>query len=254
MMRRKPTEAGFDVLPAVDIRGGRVVRLVGGDFARETVYSDDPVAVASRFVSEGARWLHVVDLDGAQDPAARQGELVAAVIAGVGEQAQVEVAGGIRDERAAASVLAAGAARVVLGTAALHHQGLVTRLVAAHGRERVAAALDVRAGIALGHAWQPDSPGRGVAQALVALAEAGVTTFEVTAIDRDGTLAGPDLGLLERLVALGRGRVIAAGGIASLADLRAVRARGCAGAIVGRALYEGRIGLADALALEEGWR
>lgn len=252
MLTRKPTESGFEVLPAVDIRGGRVVRLLGGDFARETVYGDDPVAVARSFAREGARWIHVVDLDAARDPAARQSELVAAVIAGVGERAQVEVAGGIRDERAAASVLTAGAARVVVGTAALRDPGFAARLVATHGTERVAVALDVRAGIAFGHAWRLDSPGLGAADAMAALVDAGVTNFEVTAIDRDGTLTGPDLGLLERMIALGRGRVIASGGIASLADLRAVRAAGCAGAIVGRALYEGRLELADALAVEEG--
>jgi phosphoribosylformimino-5-aminoimidazole carboxamide ribotide isomerase len=252
MLRRNPDEAGFDVLPAVDVRGGRVVRLVGGDFDRETVYGDDPVAVATSFASAGARWIHLVDLDAARDPAARQSELIAAVVAGVGERSQVEVAGGIRDERAAASALAAGAARVVVGTAALRDPDFAARLVAAHGPERVAVALDVRAGLAFGHAWRLYSPGRGAAQALAALADAGVTTFEVTAIDRDGSLAGPDLGLYERLIALGRGRVIASGGIASLADLRAVRARGCAGAIVGRALYEGRLALADALAVGAG--
>jgi phosphoribosylformimino-5-aminoimidazole carboxamide ribotide isomerase len=252
MLTRKPTEAAFEVLPAIDIRGGRVVRLVGGNFARETVYGEDPVAVAESFAREGARWLHVVDLDAARDPAARQGEVVSAVIAGVGERVQVEVAGGIRDEQAAASVLAEGAARVVVGTAALHDPGFVARLVAAHGTDRVVVALDVRAGIAFGHAWRLGSPGRAVVQALAALGDAGVTTFEVTAIDRDGTLAGPDLGLLELLIAQGRGRIIASGGIASLADLRAVRARGCAGAIIGRALYEGRFELADALAVEKG--
>ncbi|HYN48632.1 MAG TPA: 1-(5-phosphoribosyl)-5-[(5-phosphoribosylamino)methylideneamino] imidazole-4-carboxamide isomerase [Candidatus Nanopelagicales bacterium] len=237
----------FDILPAIDLRGGRVVRLVRGDFDRETVYSDDPVEVAARFVEDGARWLHVVDLDGARDPAGGQAGLVQAIVGRVGESAQVEVAGGLRDEVSAAAMLAAGAARVVVGTAALRDPTFARRLVDRHGPDRVAVALDIRHGHAVGHGWLPGGPGVPVGEAVAALAAAGVRIFEVTAIDRDGTLTGPDLALLGRLVDLGRGAVIASAGISTTDDVRAVRRLGCTGAIVGRALYEGRFTIRAAM-------
>jgi phosphoribosylformimino-5-aminoimidazole carboxamide ribotide isomerase len=248
MASRKRDEHPFELLPAIDLRGGRVVRLIRGDFAQETIYGDDPVAVATRFVDEGARWLHVVDLDGARDPAARQLDVVAAIVTGVGERARVEIAGGLRTEASVGEVLAAGAARAVIGTAALADPGLAGRLVAAHGNQRIVVALDVRDGLAVGHGWSPGTPGVPVAEALARLEASGVTTFEVTAIDRDGTLHGPDLDLLAALVALLRGTIVASAGISSLDDLRAVRDLGCAGAIVGRALYEGHVRLAEAVA------
>ncbi len=251
-LRKHRRVSSFEVLPAIDLRGGRVVRLLRGDFDSETAYDDDPVEVARGFVAEGAPWLHVVDLDGARNPAARQVAMVAAIVAGVGERARVEVAGGLRDEAAVEAVLRAGAARAVVGTAALRDPGFAARLVAAHGGDRIAAAIDVRDGQAVGHGWQPGAPGVPVETALHRLARAGISTFEVTAIDRDGTLEGPDLQLLARVVALGHGAVIASAGIASLADVRAVAALGCRGAIVGRALYEGRLGLREALAEAAG--
>lgn len=252
MASRKPVSGAFNVLPAIDLRGGRVVRLLRGDFARETGYGDDPVAIAERFVDEGARWLHVVDLDGARDPAKRQRDLVAAIVAGVGDRARVEVAGGLRDERAVGSALATGAARAVVGTAVIADPALAGRLVATHGAARIAVALDVRDGLAVGHGWRPGAPGVRAAEAMAHLADVGVTTFEVTAIDRDGTLGGPDLALLGALADLGRRDVIASAGVSSADDLRAVRALGCRGAIVGRALYEGRLTVAEAIAATGG--
>ncbi len=247
MTKGKPASQAFEVLPAIDVRGGRVVRLMRGDFRRETVYALDPAEVAERFVEVGARLLHVVDLDGARDPGARQVRAVARVVERVGERARVEVAGGLRYESSVAEILGAGAARVVLGTAALGDPAFVGRLVASHGPSRVLVALDVRNGLAVGHGWRAGGDGVPVGTALESLADAGVEVFEVTAIDRDGTLEGPDLDLLARLVGSGRGAIVASAGIASVADLRAVREIGCAGAIVGRALYDGRLDLAAAL-------
>jgi phosphoribosylformimino-5-aminoimidazole carboxamide ribotide isomerase len=237
----------FELLPAIDLHEGGVVRLLRGDFARATSYPGDPTTVAAGFVRLGARWLHVVDLDGARDPAARQVEEIRAIVAGVGESARVEVAGGLRDQVSVAAMLAAGAARVVVGTAALRDPAFVRRLVDRHGPHSVAVALDVRDGLAIGQGWLPGSAGLPVEDAVTSLADAGVTTFEVTAIERDGTLAGPDLALLRRVIALGRGAIIASAGIATIGDLGAVRALGCTGAIVGRALYEGRFTLEEAL-------
>lgn len=238
----------FELLPAIDLQGGRVVRLLRGDFGAVTTYADDGPAAADAFVGRGARWLHVVDLDGARDPRARQVDLVAAIVARVGERARIEVAGGLRDERAVDACLRAGAARVVVGTAALRDPAFAGRLVGQFGARRIVVALDVREGLAVGQGWVPGAEGVAVADALERLADEGVRIFEVTAIDRDGTLDGPDLAMLRGLVRRARGELIASAGVASAADITAVRALGCAGAIVGRALYEGRVTLEDALA------
>jgi phosphoribosylformimino-5-aminoimidazole carboxamide ribotide isomerase len=237
----------FELLPALDLRGGRVVRLRGGDFGAETIYGEDPQAVARGFVDDGAGWLHIVDLDGARDGGQAQGELVRAVVAAVGEGAACEVAGGLRARASVASALAAGASRVVIGTAALSRAGFAADLVRTFGAVRIVVALDVRDGQAVGEGWRDGAPGVPVEAALARLAGEGATIFEVTAIDRDGGLGGPDLELLRRMVALDLGRIIASGGIRSVDDLLAVRSIGCSGAIVGRALYDGSLDLAMAL-------
>jgi phosphoribosylformimino-5-aminoimidazole carboxamide ribotide isomerase len=242
------TSATFDLFPAIDLRGGRVVRLVEGDFDRETAYSDDPVSVATDFAAAGASWLHVVDLDAAKSGKGSELGTVEAILAAVGHRLRVQVAGGVRSETAAAARLDAGAARIVVGTAALRDPSFARRLVERFGPERVVAAVDVRDGRALGDGWVPGATGVDATTALRRLADASVTTFAVTGIDRDGRLEGPDLRLLIRMVALGRGAIIASGGIATADDIERVRAIGCAGAIVGRALYDGRIDLPAALA------
>jgi phosphoribosylformimino-5-aminoimidazole carboxamide ribotide isomerase len=193
----------------------------------------------------------VVDLDGARSGQPAHGAVIAAIVAAVGDRTQVEVAGGLRDAAAVALALALGAARAVLGTAALRDPLFAGRLIATHGVDRVAVAIDVRDGIAIGHGWAKDAAGVGPTAAIERLADVGVTIFEVTAIERDGLLEGPDLPLYERLVALGVGTIIASGGIATVEDLRDIREVGCRGAIVGRALYEGRLKVSDALAPDE---
>jgi phosphoribosylformimino-5-aminoimidazole carboxamide ribotide isomerase len=240
--------SAFELLPAIDLRGGRVVRLVEGDFARETAYSDDPVGVARQFAGGGASWIHVVDLDGAKAGEPAQAATIRAIVEAVEGRARCQVAGGLRSEAAVAAALEAGAARVVVGTAAIRDPAFAGRLVARHGPHRIVAALDVRDGLALGEGWRPGAPGMRPADAVAALSDEGVATFAVTAIERDGRLEGPDLDLLASLIALDRGRVIASGGIGSLDDLRRVRAVGCTGAIVGTALYEGKLDLAGAIA------
>ena len=237
----------FEILSAIDLRGGRVVRLEQGDFERATTFSDDPVAVARSFVGDGARWLHVVDLDGARTGVSAHTAVIRDLVDAVGDRAAVEVAGGLCTEASVAAALAAGAARAVVGTAALRDPAFAGRLVTTHGPQRIAVAIDVRDGLALGEGWRAGAAGIRAEEALATLADQGVTTFEATAIERDGLLGGPDLDLLGRLVGLDRGDVIASGGIASLEDIRAVRALGCAGAILGRALYEGRIDLGQAM-------
>lgn len=242
-----PTD--FQLLPAIDLRGGNVVRLSEGDFAGETVYGSDPAEFARGFAAAGARWIHIVDLDGAKDGARRQTEVVARIVAAVGESAASEVAGGLRDEEAVDAALSAGAARAVVGTAALRDPAFVGRLVARFGAERIAIALDVRDGLAVGQGWVPGASGVPVEEALTTLADRGARTFVVTAIERDGLLTGPNLDLLGGMVALDRGAIIASAGVSSLADISAVRALGCSGVIIGRALYEGRLDLAAAVRL-----
>jgi phosphoribosylformimino-5-aminoimidazole carboxamide ribotide isomerase len=237
----------FELLPAIDLRAGRVVRLQQGDFTRETAYSDDPVAVARGFVDGGARWLHVVDLDGARSGVPAHGDVVRAIIAAVGDRAAVEVAGGLRDETAVDAILDAGAGRVVVGTAALRDPAFAGRLVERHGAKRVVAAVDVRDDQAVGEGWAVDAAGLDAETAMRRLADAGIGTFEVTAVARDGLGTGPDLDLYRRLVDLDPGAIVASAGIASLEDLAAVRTIGCSGAIVGRALYDGSLDLGAAI-------
>lgn len=237
----------FEILPAIDLRGGRVVRLRQGDFARETAYSDDPLAVARAFAAAGAAWLHVVDLDGAREGEPAQLGLVSSIVAEVHGYTRVETGGGLRTPEAVAGALGTGCARVAVGTAVLRDPAFAASIVARHGSSRIVASIDVRDGLAMGEGWRTGAPGIPAGDAVAMLAGAGVTTFEVTAIDRDGLLGGPDLALLRSLVALGRGRIIASGGVSSLADVLAVQAAGCGGAIVGRAIYEGRMDLEEVL-------
>ncbi len=248
----------FTVLPAIDLRGGHVVRLRQGDFAREAVYGDDPVGVACGFAAAGARWIHVVDLDGARAGERRQAAVVARIVPALESRVQdgangretprVQVAGGIRTAAAVADALAGGASRVVLGTAALADPEFAAAAVRRHGSRRIAVALDVRDDHAVGDGWVEGGPAVPMADALAAITAAGVTTIIVTAIERDGLLGGPDLALLERCVRSTTSAVVASGGIRSVADLEAVRRIGCAGAIVGRAIYDGRLDFAAALA------
>jgi phosphoribosylformimino-5-aminoimidazole carboxamide ribotide isomerase len=235
----------FELLPAIDLRGGRVVRLQQGDFARETSYGTDPLKVAADFAAADATWLHVVDLDGARAGEPRQTALLAAIVDAVGHRVRVEAGGGLRTIGAITLALEAGAARVAVGTALLRDPALAGTLVARVGPSRLAASIDVRDGLAVGDGWRPGASGLEAAEAIAMLAAAGIATFEVTAIDRDGLLGGPDLDLLRSLADLGLGRIIASGGVASIDDVLAVRSAGCDGAIVGRALYEGRVGLAE---------
>jgi phosphoribosylformimino-5-aminoimidazole carboxamide ribotide isomerase len=239
----------FELLPAIDLRGGQVVRLSEGDFSRETVYGSDPAAVAEAFAEAGARWIHIVDLDGARDGQRRQTQTVERIVAAVGERVACEVAGGLRDEDAVERALAAGAARVVVGTAALREPDLVGRLVTRFGAGQIAIALDVREGLAVGHGWAPGTPGLAAAHVLADLADRGARTFVVTAIARDGLLSGPDLELLRAMVEQARGDVIASAGVTTLEDIQAVREIGCTGAVIGRAIYEGRLDLAAAIRL-----
>jgi phosphoribosylformimino-5-aminoimidazole carboxamide ribotide isomerase len=243
-----------DLFPAIDLRGGRCVRLTQGDFARETVYGDDPVAQARSFADAGAPWVHVVDLDAARtgDPVNRP--VVAAVAAALGSSAggtPVQSGGGVRDDAAADALFAAGVARVVVGTAALDSPDWVRRLAARHPGG-VAVGLDARGRDVAVRGWVEGS-GQDLVDVARRFEDAGVAALVVTEIGRDGTLAGPDLDQLASVLEATAVDVVASGGVGTLDDLRALAGlsaggRRLAGAIVGRALYEGAFTLTDALA------
>lgn len=241
----------MELIPAIDLLGGRVVRLAEGDYGRVTGYGDDPVAVARAWVGEGATRLHLVDLDGARAGRPVQAATIARIATAVGVRCQV--AGGLRHEDAVREALGAGADRVVLGSALVRDPSLAATLVARHGPDALVAAIDVRDGRALGDGWVPGAAAAPAETLVAMLAARGVRWFAVTAIARDGLLSGPDLPLIERAArAAPEARIIASGGIASLADIAAVRDLGCAAAILGRTLYEGLVRLPDALAVAAG--
>ena len=235
----------FTVFPAVDISDGKCVRLMQGRFGTETVYSDDPVKVALGFCSAGARWLHIVDLDGARhgDPINR--ELVLEVVRRAA--CPVQAGGGIRTIDDVEEIIAAGANRAVMGTAALEDPDEVRAACARYG-ERIAVSLDARNDELAAHGW---TVGTGVPllDAVELFQDAGVSAFIYTDVGRDGTMAGPDMEGLTRICEATERPIIASGGIASLEDLRAVarlKPIGIAGAIVGRAFYEHKFGVGEA--------
>jgi phosphoribosylformimino-5-aminoimidazole carboxamide ribotide isomerase len=232
-----------ELYPAVDVQGGRVVRLRQGAADDATAYADDPVAVAQGFARGGARWVHFVDLDrafGRGDNRALAQSFLAA--AGV----PVQVGGGLRTPEAIEEMLAWGATRVVIGTKAATDPELVERLLAHHGPERLAIGIDAKHGQVAVRGWTEvfDLTALQLAERVRAQ---GARTVIYTDVARDGMLTGPDVGGARALSELGLD-VIASGGVASLDDLRAIRAAGLAGAIIGRALYEGRFTLREALA------
>ena len=244
----------MDLYPAIDLRGGRVVRLAQGEAARQTVYGDDPAAQAIRFAEAGARWIHVVDLDrafgrGDNDVA------ITAIVEAVVNRARVQVGGGVRTVERARRLVSQGVSRVVVGTAAVDQPSFLDELVAAIGGGQLAVGIDARAGLVALRGWVETSPVRAIDLA-ARVATQGVGTVIYTDIARDGMLGGPDIdGSLAIAAALGPAgvsRLIVSGGIARLEELRAVARAGFAGTIVGRALYEGRFTLAEALVTVAG--
>ena len=245
---------GFEVYPAIDLRDGRCVRLYQGDYARETVYGDDPPGQARRFADAGAAWVHVVDLDAARSGEPRNRPVVASVAGALPAGVGVQCGGGVRSVEAAEALFAAGVRRVVVGTAALEQPGLVAELAdrgGAHRGGEVAVGLDVRGREVALRGWERGS-GLDVAEALARFERLDVAAFVVTQIAVDGTLEGPDLALYRSLLALTPTPVVASGGVGSLAHIAALRdieerGRRLAGVIVGRALYDGAFTLEEAL-------
>ncbi len=235
----------MELFPAIDIRAGRVVRLSQGEAGRETSYHDDPVAQAERFIAAGARWLHLVDLDRAFGTGDNL-EVLARLAAGAAGRVHIQVGGGIRSLEALHAVLDLGIGRAVLGTAAVIDPELVPQAIAAAGPDRIAIGLDTRQGRVAIRGWVETTELYADDLCRRVLRE-GARTIIYTDVSRDGMLTGPDLEGAIRLQGLGAA-VIASGGVATLDDLRAVKAAGLSGAIVGRALYEGQFTPEEALA------
>ena len=233
--------------PAIDIRDGKAVRLVQGDYERETRYDDDPVVAARRWADGGARWLHVVDLDGARAGEPVNLEHVRRIVAAVG--IPVQLGGGLRDSKKVEDAFSSGAERVVLGTAAVRDPEMAAAIAAAHG-DRVIASVDSRSGEVAAEGWT-ESSGLGTAEVVSALSERGIARFVYTPVDVDGLMEGPDLDSLREVAKATGGELIYSGGVGSLEHLRSLGELGLQnleGVIVGRALYEGRFTVAEAQA------
>ncbi len=238
--------------PAIDIRGGQAVRLLRGDYERETAYDADPLDAATRWASDGAKFLHVVDLDGAKAGSPQNLEVVRRISAGV--DCPVQLGGGLRDTESVAAAFKAGVERVVIGTAALRDPSFLAAALKSYG-QRIAVSIDARGGEVSLAGWT-EAGGRDAAEAVAELTGRGVYRFLFTPIEVDGTMEGPGLEELARVAAATDAAVIYSGGVGELSDLEelARRApRNVEGVIVGRALYEGRFRVAQAnLALERG--
>jgi len=229
------------VIPAIDVRAGRAVRLLRGNPNEETAYDDDPVEVAVRFQEEGARRLHVIDLDAALDEGANRDtirDICRSVVL------PVQVGGGIRTLEDVAAVLEIGAGRAILGTSAALDPGFVARAVEEFA-ERILVAVDVRGGHAMVKGWREEGP--PVEEAIPALNDAGTPRYLVTAIARDGTLDGPDLRLYRQVLGLTDRPIIASGGVRSADDIWALRDAGCEAAVTGKALYEKTLKLSQVI-------
>ncbi len=243
--------SGFTVYPAIDLRAGKVVRLAQGDLARTTVYGDDPVAMAKRWQAAGAEWIHVVNLDGAFGYESVPNLQALISILSVGPK--IQFGGGLRDIESVRQVMELGVARAVIGTAAVKSPGLVDAALAEFGPERIAVGIDAKGGWVRIEGWAEEAEVTAVELAQK-LNGQGVKTVVCTDVARDGIGVGVNV---EATVALAKRsglEVIASGGVAGIEDVRRVREAGLAGVIIGRALYEGKIDLAEAIKLITDWR
>lgn len=233
----------MEIIPAVDIRDGKCVRLAQGDYARETVFGDDPIAMARQWAAQGATRIHVVDLDGARSGVASNAPIVQAIARGV--SVPVQTGGGMRSMEALRSMLDAGLDRVVLGTAAVKDPAFLAAAIADAG-DRLIVSVDAREGRVALEGWTEATDLDSLAF-VQQLAAQGVVRVVYTDILRDGVTDGPNLEMYQRLVAQTSVRIISAGGVTSVDDLRRLAATGIEGAIVGRAIYTGDVRLPEAL-------
>lgn len=236
----------FTIYPAIDMRGGKCVRLLQGDYDKETVYGDSPFEMAKKFVDQGAAWIHMVDLDGAKDGMRINDRYV--LEAAQKLPAKVQVGGGIRSEQDVIHYLENGVDRVIIGSMAVSNPDLVLELIRTYG-SKIAVGLDAKDGYVAVHGWLETSQIKAV-ELGKRLAEGGVETFIFTDIATDGMLSGPNIEAAVELAKATGKQVIASGGVRSLSDLQALKAyenEGVSGAIVGKAIYTGQFSLQEAL-------
>ena len=233
----------MDIIPAIDIRAGRCVRLYQGDYQQEIVLGGDPATAALTWHSRGARWLHIIDLDGAEAGKPKNTKVVEKILKESG--LLVELGGGIRQEEVAGEMLRLGVSRIILGTAAIENRELVKKLCQQFG-EAIAVSIDARDGKIAIHGWQKNTVVE-VLQLGREMAELGVRRFIHTDIKRDGTLAGPNFDMIDRLLRETDIPVIVAGGISRLEHLQRLKELGVEGVIIGKALYTGDIDLGEAI-------
>lgn len=237
----------FTIYPAIDIRGGKCVRLVQGDYARETVYNDSPLQAALDWEQQGGQWIHLVDLDGAKAGAPVNHELIGEIARSV--KVPVQTGGGLRTVKDVEKLLQLGVSRVIIGTAAIEDRPFVEQVLKSYG-EQVAIGIDARNGYVATRGWLETSEVKAEELA-VQLAELGAKTFIFTDISRDGMMQGPNVEAIVALARVSGQSVIASGGVSKFEDLEKLAAHtadGVGGAIVGKALYTGSIVLKDALA------
>ncbi len=234
----------MEVIPAIDLIDGRCVRLVQGDYSKQTVYSDDPVEVALRWESLGASRIHVVDLDGARLGAPANLDVVGRIASTV--SVPIQMGGGVRSIDAARAVIESGVRRVMLGTVAVREPEVVVSARSEFGEDAVVVAVDSRDGCVSVSGWTSESRIRAT-DLLRRMSHAGVKTFLCTDIAKDGTLDGPDYRLMRDLAEVAGRGVIAAGGVASVEHVRRLAKTGVGGVVIGKALYTGDIDLAEAL-------
>ena len=239
----------FTIYPAIDVRDGRVVRLRQGDYARETRYADAPLALAQRHAEQGAKWLHLVDLDAARAGSYTLAPLLQAIKATT--TLCVQTGGGVRTEADVGAILVSGADRVVVGSLAIRDPQRVCQWLGHFGVDRITVALDVRnvdgAWRLPSHGWTEDSSVE-LASLLELFSSHGLRHLLCTDIARDGMLSGPNLALYQQVLRIAPGvQLQASGGVRSVADVHAAQAAGCAGVVLGKALLDGCFGLSDAL-------
>ena len=233
----------MEIIPAVDIRGGKCVRLYQGDYNQETIFNENPVTAALTWYSQGARWLHIVDLDGAVAGRPQNMGVVEEIIEESG--LSIELGGGIRQKEVAEKLLRRGVGRIILGTAAIENRELVQKLCQQFN-EAIAVSLDARDGKIAIHGWQKNTVFE-VLQLSREMVDAGARRLIYTDIKRDGTLTEPNFDMINKLLAEVNIPVIVAGGISSEEHLRRLKQLGAAGAVIGKALYTGDIDLGEAV-------
>lgn len=239
----------MEVIPAIDIRGGKCVRLYQGDYDRETVYSDDPIEVASRWVEQGATRLHVIDLDGAREGRPVNHDVASAIASGVA--VPVQLGGGMRDIATARAAIDGGVDRIIAGTAAITVPGFARSLCDELGANAVVVSVDAKDGVVMLQGWTATS-GMIASEVVKSVESAGITRLIYTDIAVDGTLTGPNFSAIAKLVESTCLKVIIAGGVSSLAHLSELERLGVEAAIVGQAVYTGDIDLPEAIAALSG--